>query len=72
VVEGASTITQQLARIVYLTQERSFQRKTKEILLAYKLEQNLDKNQDYRALPESGLSRLWCLRGSRCGLGLFW
>lgn len=45
VVEGASTITQQLARIVYLTQERSFQRKTKEILLAYKLEQNLDKNQ---------------------------
>lgn len=45
VVEGASTITQQLARIVYLTQERSFQRKTKEILLAHKLEQNLEKNQ---------------------------
>ncbi len=45
VVEGASTITQQLARIVYLTQERSFQRKTKEILLAHKLERNLEKNQ---------------------------
>ena len=45
VVEGASTITQQLARIVYLNQERSFQRKTKEILLAHKLEQNLEKNQ---------------------------
>ncbi|MFM7220876.1 MAG: transglycosylase domain-containing protein [Nodosilinea sp.] len=45
VVEGASTITQQLARIVYLTQERSFQRKAKEILLAHKLEQNLEKNQ---------------------------
>lgn len=45
VVEGASTITQQLARIVFLDQERSFQRKIKEALLAQKLEQNLDKNQ---------------------------
>ncbi|HIK46817.1 MAG TPA: PBP1A family penicillin-binding protein [Leptolyngbyaceae cyanobacterium M65_K2018_010] len=45
VVEGASTITQQLARIVYLNQERSFQRKAREILLAHKLEQDLDKQQ---------------------------
>lgn len=42
-VEGASTITQQLARIVFLDQERSFQRKFKEALLARKLESELDK-----------------------------
>ncbi|MEB3290907.1 MAG: penicillin-binding protein 1A [Leptolyngbya sp.] len=45
VVEGASTITQQLARIVYLSQERSIQRKAREILMAHKLERNLTKAQ---------------------------
>ncbi|NJO11779.1 MAG: PBP1A family penicillin-binding protein, partial [Leptolyngbyaceae cyanobacterium SL_1_1] len=44
VVEGASTITQQLARTVFLTQERSFQRKLKEVLLARKIEQELSKD----------------------------
>ena len=33
VVEGASTITQQLARIVYLSQEQTYTRKIKEIAL---------------------------------------
>ena len=45
VVEGASTITQQLARIVFLEQDRTFQRKVREILLAIKMEDNLNKNQ---------------------------
>jgi penicillin-binding protein 1A len=45
VVEGASTITQQLARIVFLEQERTFQRKVREVLLALKMEQKLEKNQ---------------------------
>jgi len=45
VVEGASTITQQLARIVFLEQERTFQRKAREVLLALKMEQKLKKNQ---------------------------
>lgn len=44
-VEGASTITQQLARIVFLDQERSYQRKLKEALMALKLEKNLTKDQ---------------------------
>ncbi|MGF1517606.1 MAG: transglycosylase domain-containing protein [Nodosilinea sp.] len=44
-VEGASTITQQLARIVFLDQERSFQRKIKEIMMALKLEESLTKEQ---------------------------
>ncbi|MEM9004576.1 MAG: penicillin-binding protein 1A [Cyanobacteria bacterium P01_F01_bin.86] len=43
VVEGASTITQQLARITFLNQDQSFQRKFKEAMLAYRLEQELGK-----------------------------
>ncbi|MEM9483068.1 MAG: penicillin-binding protein 1A [Cyanobacteria bacterium P01_F01_bin.116] len=42
-VEGASTITQQVARIVFLDQDRSFQRKFREALLANKLEKELGK-----------------------------
>lgn len=45
VVEGASTITQQLARIVYLNQERSMGRKLQEALLAQKIERELSKQQ---------------------------
>lgn len=45
VVEGGSTITQQVARIVYLNQERSIWRKAKEALLAQKIEQQLNKDQ---------------------------
>jgi penicillin-binding protein 1A len=45
VVEGGSTITQQLARIVFLNQERSFTRKFKEMRLAQKIENNLTKEQ---------------------------
>ncbi|PSN10846.1 penicillin-binding protein, partial [filamentous cyanobacterium CCT1] len=44
-VEGASTITQQLARIVFLDQERSYQRKLKEALMAIQLEKSLTKEQ---------------------------
>lgn len=44
VVEGASTITQQLARIVFLGQEQTFQRKFREALLAYRMEQELEKD----------------------------
>lgn len=45
VVEGGSTITQQLARIVFLDQERSLERKLKEALLAQKMERELNKDQ---------------------------
>ncbi|NEQ43113.1 MAG: PBP1A family penicillin-binding protein [Leptolyngbya sp. SIOISBB] len=43
VVEGASTITQQLARISFLDQERSLQRKAREALLALKIEEEFTK-----------------------------
>jgi len=43
--EGASTITQQLARSLFLTQEKSVTRKIKEILLAWKVERLLSKDE---------------------------
>lgn len=44
-VEGASTITQQLARSLFLSSERTFLRKIKELVLAYKIELILNKEQ---------------------------
>ncbi len=43
--EGASTITQQLTRSLFLTPERTLQRKAKEILLSLKIERTLTKDQ---------------------------
>jgi penicillin-binding protein 1A len=45
VVEGASTITQQVARILFLTQERTIWRKLKEVRLAQRMEQELTKDE---------------------------
>ncbi|PSB58840.1 transglycosylase domain-containing protein [Chamaesiphon polymorphus] len=44
-VEGASSINQQLARMVYLNQERSFWRKLREIRIAQRLTDGLTKDQ---------------------------
>ncbi|MCK6491884.1 MAG: PBP1A family penicillin-binding protein [Nitrospira sp.] len=44
-VEGASTITQQLARSLFLSAERTFDRKLRELILAYKMELVLTKEQ---------------------------
>ena len=41
--QGASTITQQLARNLYLTQEKTYNRKITELLYAYQLERILSK-----------------------------
>ena len=43
--EGASTITQQLARMLLLTPEKQFDRKIKEILLARQIERRYSKQQ---------------------------
>ena len=45
VEEGASTITQQLARTVFLSQDRTILRKLNEVFLAGKLERQLSKQQ---------------------------
>jgi len=43
--QGGSTITQQLVKNVYLTDEKSFERKIKEAVFAYKLEGKYTKDQ---------------------------
>ncbi|NTV09741.1 MAG: PBP1A family penicillin-binding protein, partial [Zoogloea sp.] len=43
--QGASTITMQVARNFFLTREKTISRKLYEILLAYKIENNLNKDQ---------------------------
>ena len=43
--QGASTITMQVARNFFLTNEKTFSRKIYEIMLAWKIEQNLSKDQ---------------------------
>ncbi len=45
VTQGASTITQQLARTVFLNQEKTWQRKMEEIFLATELERNYTKDE---------------------------
>ena len=43
--QGASTITQQVARNFFLTSEKTYTRKLYEILLSFKIEKNLGKDQ---------------------------
>lgn len=45
VVQGGSTITQQIAKSFFLTPERSFSRKIKEAILAQRIESYLTKNE---------------------------
>ncbi len=45
VVQGGSTLTQQLAKNLFLTNERTFERKIKEAFLAVWLEMNLSKKE---------------------------
>lgn len=45
IVQGGSTITQQLAKMLFLKPERTFKRKIQEILLAVQLERNFTKEQ---------------------------
>jgi len=44
-IRATSTVTQQLARILFLTQERTIARKIKEILTAIKIERNYAKDE---------------------------
>ena len=44
-VEGGSTITQQLAKNIYFTQEKKMTRKIAEMFMAFKIERNLSKEE---------------------------
>ena len=43
--EGGSTITQQLAKNIYFTQEKEFTRKVAEVFMAFKIEDKYSKNE---------------------------
>ncbi|MBP6889712.1 MAG: transglycosylase domain-containing protein [Candidatus Moranbacteria bacterium] len=43
--QGGSTVTQQVARTLYLTREKTFSRKLKEVILALKIERTLSKDE---------------------------
>jgi membrane peptidoglycan carboxypeptidase len=58
--QGGSTITQQYAKNAYLTQQRTFSRKIKEIVLAVKLDKKYSKNQ----ILEYYLNTIYFGRGS--------
>jgi penicillin-binding protein 1A len=45
IVQGGSTITQQVIKSMLLTPERSYERKLKEVILAYRLEKYLNKDE---------------------------
>ena len=45
VVQGGSTITQQLSRMLFLSNEQSFSRKIKEIIIAAQIEKSITKDQ---------------------------
>ena len=80
-LQGGSTITQQVAKNILLTNEQTFGRKVKEAILAQRIEQTLPKIAHPGNLSEPdrpGLSRLWRGRGrlqlfrqdaGRAGLG---
>lgn len=59
-VRGASTITQQLARNLYLSNEKKLDRKIKEAYIAIQLEQNLTKDQ----ILETYLNRIYLGQGA--------
>ncbi len=58
--QGASTITQQYVKILYLTQERSFNRKIHEAILSLKLQQEKSKQQ----ILEGYLNTIYFGRGA--------
>lgn len=57
--QGGSTITQQLARNLYLTQEKTYNRKLTELIYAHEIEQSMTKDQ----ILESYLNNIYYSNG---------
>ena len=70
VAQGGSTLTQQLAKNLFLTQERTASRKIQEAILALWLERNYSARRDPRALSQPGLFRRRRLRRRGGGAAL--
>ena len=52
-VEGGSTITQQLAKNMYFTQEKKIERKIAEVFMAWKIEDNYSKEEIFELYVNS-------------------
>ena len=63
--QGGSTITQQLAKNIFLSSERTFSRKIQELMMAFWLEQKFTKEEIITILLKPRLFRRWQLRGGR-------
>ena len=63
-LEGASTITQQVAKNFLLTNEVSLNRKIKEAILAFRIERALIKRKNFRIIFKSNLFRQWSIWSS--------
>ena len=57
ILEGGSTLTQQLARLEQLTPRRTFDRKIREVAIAVRLEERYSKDGDSQRVSERGLFR---------------
>ena len=71
VVEGGSTLTQQLAKNMFLTPERSLKRKVQEVVLSRLAGDEILQGRDPGDVPEPGLFRLRRLRDRRRRQHLF-
>ena len=59
IVQGGSTITQQVAKMMYLSPEKKYIRKVKEAILAYKIDKIPDEGRNSEPLFKSNLSGTW-------------
>ena len=69
-VEGGSTISQQVVKNVFLSQDRTFARKAQEFVMAFLLEQNYSKDEILEIYL--GVFRRQCYGHRRCRPDLFY
>ena len=70
-LEGASTITQQVAKNFLLTNEVSLNRKIKEAIFAFRIERALNKRKNFRIIFKSNISWKWFIWSSCCKFRIF-
>ena len=61
IVQGASTITQQLVKLLFTDSKRTYMRKIKDQFLALLVEQQFSKEHILANLPQSCLFWVWYL-----------